>query len=151
MPLGIYVSQVASSSGGSGAPADAQYVTLATNATLTNERVLTAGTNISIVDNGAGSTVVISASAATWTETEVDFGTAPTFNKSFTVTDAAVSAASKVAIVPSGKAPTGLTADEWEWDIIQCAADPAAGSFTVRCLAIPGPVMGKRKLQYQVA
>lgn len=49
----------------SGAPTDARYVVLATNGTLTQERVLTAGTNISIVDNGAGSTVVINASDQT--------------------------------------------------------------------------------------
>lgn len=44
-----------------GAPADAQYVTLATNGTLTVERVLTGTSNqITITDNGAGSTVVLS-------------------------------------------------------------------------------------------
>jgi hypothetical protein len=45
-----------------GAPIGAQYVTIATNATLTNERVLTGTTNqITVTDNGAGSTVVLSA------------------------------------------------------------------------------------------
>lgn len=43
------------------APTDASYVVLSSNATLTNERVLTAGSNISIVDGGAGSTLTISA------------------------------------------------------------------------------------------
>ena len=47
--------------GGGGAPTTAQYVTLATDGTLTNERVLTAGANISITDGGAGSTVTIAA------------------------------------------------------------------------------------------
>ena len=42
------------------APHDAQYVTLVANANLTNERVLTAGTNITIVDSGAGAAVTIS-------------------------------------------------------------------------------------------
>lgn len=42
-----------------GAPTNAQYVTLATDATLTNERVLTAGTGISLTDAGAGSTVTV--------------------------------------------------------------------------------------------
>jgi hypothetical protein len=49
--------------GGGGAPVDAEYVVLALNATLTNERVLTAGTGISIVDGGAGSTVTLSVDA----------------------------------------------------------------------------------------
>lgn len=44
-----------------GAPETAQYLTLATDATLTSERVLTAGTNISFTDGGAGSTLTISA------------------------------------------------------------------------------------------
>lgn len=48
--------------GGGGAPTNATYVTLSNDATLTNERVLTAGTGISIVDGGAGSTITISAS-----------------------------------------------------------------------------------------
>ena len=38
----------------------AEYVTLATEAGLTEERVLTAGSGISLVDGGAGSTLTIS-------------------------------------------------------------------------------------------
>lgn len=45
--------------GGGGAPTSAQYVTLATNGSLSDERVLTAGSGISITDGGAGSTVTI--------------------------------------------------------------------------------------------
>lgn len=41
------------------APSDAQFVVLAVNGTLTNERVLTAGTGIAITDAGAGSTVTV--------------------------------------------------------------------------------------------
>lgn len=47
--------------GGGGAPTNATYVTLSTNATLTNERVLTAGANITLTDNGPGNTLVITA------------------------------------------------------------------------------------------
>lgn len=42
------------------APSDAAYVTLATHSVLTNERVLTAGTNMSFTDAGPGSTLTIS-------------------------------------------------------------------------------------------
>ena len=42
---------------GGGAPTGAQYVTLAVNASLTDERVLTAGTGITLTDGGAGSTI----------------------------------------------------------------------------------------------
>ncbi|HSB15232.1 MAG TPA: glycosyl hydrolase family 28-related protein, partial [Bryobacteraceae bacterium] len=40
--------------GGSGAPTDAQYVGLAVNGTLTNERVLTPGMHMTLTDGGAG-------------------------------------------------------------------------------------------------
>ena len=51
-----------SGGGGGGAPANATYLTLSTNGTLSDERVLTAGTNISFVDAGAGGTLTINAS-----------------------------------------------------------------------------------------
>lgn len=53
------------SGGGSGAPDNAQYVTLIANANLSAERVLTAGTGISLTDNGAGSTVVVANTGVT--------------------------------------------------------------------------------------
>ena len=45
------------------APNDATYVTLSTNATLLNERVLTAGTGIALTDGGAGSTITVDVDA----------------------------------------------------------------------------------------
>lgn len=42
------------SGGGGGAPTNAQYVVMALDATLTNERVLTAGPDMSLTDGGAG-------------------------------------------------------------------------------------------------
>lgn len=44
-----------------GAPATTQYVTLATDGTIPNERVLTAGTGVTVTDGGAGSTVTVAA------------------------------------------------------------------------------------------
>ena len=55
------ITAAASGSSSGGAPADATFVTLSTNGTLTNERVLTAGTGISLSDAGAGSTVTVAA------------------------------------------------------------------------------------------
>lgn len=48
------------STGASGAPINASYVTVSSESGLSNERILTAGANVSIVDNGPGSTIVIS-------------------------------------------------------------------------------------------
>jgi hypothetical protein len=47
--------------GGGGAPTDAQYVTLATDGDLSAERVLTAGTNISLTNDGTNITVAATA------------------------------------------------------------------------------------------
>ena len=79
------------------------------------------------------------------TEVEIDFGTKPVTSKSFTVTDAAVSATSKISIVPSAKTATGrVNTDDVEWDGLSLAAVAGTGSFTVYAVANPGPVVGKR-------
>ena len=58
---GASSSSASGSSGASGAPIGASYLTLGVDGTLTNERVLTAGANITLTDNGPGSTLVIAA------------------------------------------------------------------------------------------
>lgn len=50
--------------GASGAPVGAQYVTMALDGTLTNERVIAPGTGISIADGGANGNVTISNTGA---------------------------------------------------------------------------------------
>ena len=50
---------IAATGGASGAPSDAQYLTLATDNDLTDERVFTAGTGIATTDAGAGSTFTV--------------------------------------------------------------------------------------------
>ena len=50
--------------GGGGAPTDAEYVVMALNGTLTNERKLTAGARVTITDGGAGGDVTIAADAS---------------------------------------------------------------------------------------
>ena len=47
--------------GGGGAPTSSQYVLLSADASLPNERVLTAGANVTLTDGGAGSTVTVAA------------------------------------------------------------------------------------------
>jgi len=48
--------------GGGGAPTNAEYLVLALSGSLSAERVLTAGTNITFVDTGANGTLTINAS-----------------------------------------------------------------------------------------
>ena len=93
--------------GGGGAPTNATYVTLSADATLTQERVLTAGSGITIVDGGAGSTVTISASGGGATLTAatitVPFGLQA---RTATVVDAGATAASKVMVTWGNTANT---------------------------------------------
>lgn len=51
--------------GGGGAPTDAEYVVMSLNGTLTNERVLTAGTGISVTDGGPASNATIANTGVT--------------------------------------------------------------------------------------
>ena len=67
---------VGKTAGDSGAPEDAEYVTLSADGDLANARVLTEGTGIEITDNGAGTTVDIGladtgVTAATYTNATV--------------------------------------------------------------------------------
>jgi hypothetical protein len=52
----------ASSGSGNGAPTNAAYVLVSSSASLTSGRVLTAGANVTITDNGAGNSIVIAES-----------------------------------------------------------------------------------------
>lgn len=88
----------------------------------------------------------------TWTEVEIDFGSVPVYEATFTITDAAItSPAVKMAIIPCGKAATGRTADDWQWDGGTFAANPGTGSAECFAAFFPGPIVGRRTLQYQVA
>lgn len=49
-------------------PTTASYVTLGTDAALANERVLTAGTGISLTDGGAGSTLTVASTITQYTD-----------------------------------------------------------------------------------
>jgi hypothetical protein len=88
---------------------------------------------------------------ASWTEAEIDFGSRPVYEASFTITDAAItSSAVKMQVLPCGKAATGRTADDWQWDGATFAANPGTGSATVYAQFMPGPIVGRRKVQYSV-
>lgn len=60
------------SGGGGGAPSDASYLVLGTDATLTDERVLTAGTGITLTDAGAGSTLTVKVTDNTYQPLDSD-------------------------------------------------------------------------------
>jgi hypothetical protein len=59
--------------GGGGAPTDAQYLTLAANGGLSDERVLTAGTGISLTDGGAGGALTVAATGGGGAPTDAQY------------------------------------------------------------------------------
>ena len=74
----VGVVTITTGGGGGGAPTNASYLVLGTNVTLTNERVLTAGTGITLTDGGAGGNLTIAASSSgggNATTAVLDFGT----------------------------------------------------------------------------
>jgi hypothetical protein len=85
-----------------------------------------------------------------WKVAEIDFGTKPQWSQTFTITDAAVASTSHIAVACSGQVATGRTGDDWAWDALVLTAVSGTGSFALTAYAIPGPVVGKRKIQYQI-
>lgn len=134
------VTAISGGGGGGGAPTNAEYITVSTNGALTQERVLTAGTNVSFVDAGAGSTFTVNAATQFHSATAtIDFGTSEDGNASTTVSAAWITGAS--ALSPSIDAVT--TADHDPEDAIAegitvyCEA-PGAGSVVVNAAAPEG-------------
>jgi hypothetical protein len=89
MPLGVVAwpssmpAIIAEPAGSGGAPTTAQYVTLATDGTLTQERVLTAGTGITLTDGGAGGAITVAASGVFPSGIDVSGGSVTLQNDEF--------------------------------------------------------------------
>jgi hypothetical protein len=85
-------------------------------------------------------------------EAEIDFGSGkPKYDASFTVTDADVTTSSKISVSPSGNVATSRVGNDWEWDGVIMAALAGIGNFSLYCTALPGPIVGKRKIYYTIA
>lgn len=92
------------------------------------------------------------AAAITITQVEVDFGNSVNVVEvTTTVTDAAVSATSKLLLSVAGDAPTGGDADDVMVQDYQLSAVPVSGSFDLTARCIDGPTNGKLKVNYLAA
>lgn len=142
--------QVQVPSGGTGGTSTVQDEGVTQSTTVTTFNFVGAGVTAS--GSGATATITIPGGAgAGWTEVEVDFGSMPVYDSTFTITDAAItSSAVKVIINPCGKAATGRTADDWQWDTCNVVANPGTGSATCYVVFFPGPIAGRRKFQYTI-
>lgn len=110
------------------------------------------GAGVTAADLGGKTVVTIEGGSGSFTvtETEVDFGSTPVTEATFTVTDAGVSAASKIMCLESGNVATGRVGADSLWDSIVYSALGASGNFTLYARA-SGAVVGKRKVFYTFA
>jgi hypothetical protein len=105
---------------------------------------LEAGAGLTIT----GTTMTASGTGGTFVEIEVDFGTTNLTQKIFTITDAGVSATSKIVISISGNTATGRNADETQMEVFYTFATPGTGAFDLLVKSLEGPVVGTYKLFY---
>jgi hypothetical protein len=118
----------ATGGGGSGAPDNALYVTLSTDGTLTNERVLTGTSNqITVTDGGAGSTVTLS------TPQNIHTSATPQFARLGLGASADSSAVGKFAgqyYSPTNDDGNSSTADTIDWDAGNTRLSTLTGNCT---------------------
>ena len=86
------------------------------------------------------------------TEVEIDFGSTPVTEKTFTIVDSRIVSSYKVTVSPSGTAPTGLTSDAWFTDPMFLIAEAGTGQFTLYATTMSARrVIGPRKILYKVS
>lgn len=108
---------------------------------------LPGGTATFLRADGAFASPTASASIS---QTEIDFGTTPVAEASFLITDAAVSAASRIIGTVAYVAPTGKDLDELEMDGLDLKFAPGSGQFTLYARGLDGYVADKFLVNYSV-
>jgi hypothetical protein len=80
--------------------------------------------------------------------TEIDFGTTPIIEKSFTITDANITSLSNVIVQIAYVVPTGKELDELEFDTFDFRCVSSSGSFILYARSLEGYVADKFKINY---
>lgn len=107
------------------------------------------GAGVACTKSGVTGTATIAGGAgASWTVTEINFGVDAKFVAKATVTDAAITATTKIMVLQSGIAATGRQADENEMDSITCSAIPGTGDFVLQCACQRSVTHGLFKVNY---
>lgn len=81
-------------------------------------------------------------------QTEIDFGTTPVDEATFTITDTEVTTASDIIAQVAYVAPTGKELDELEFDTLDFRAVAGTGQFTLHVSSKEGYVADKFKVNY---
>lgn len=109
------------------------------------------GRSVTLGEDGLVPTSVlpVMTAASAVTQVEIDLGTTPVYSKSVTVTDATCEPTFNVLVSPSADPATGRGSDDNLWDGLILSAAAGTGEFTLHVIAVPGPVSGKRNINYQ--
>jgi hypothetical protein len=84
-------------------------------------------------------------------ETEIDFGTTPTLEKTFNVIDAEVTTGSQILLTKAMKSPSsGRDIDEIRAESLELTAKALAGSFDLNVKSLSAVVTGKFIINYLV-
>lgn len=81
-------------------------------------------------------------------QTEVDFGTTPVSEASFTVTDSEVTTGTQLLAQVAYEAPTSKDLDEVEMDALDIKCTSGAGQFTMYIRGMDGYIADKFKINY---
>jgi hypothetical protein len=130
-------------------------VTNLTTDLAAKQETLVSGTNIKTINGssvlGAGNLVVSGATSIS--QTEVDFGTTPLAEQTFTITDVAATIGSKIMATVAYDAPTGKDLDEIDMDdlVIKCG-NATSGFFNMFIKSNDGSYLAdKFKINYIIA
>ena len=147
---------VAVNKGGSGRATSTAYAVICGGTTATNQHQSIAGVGTTgqlLTSNGPGALPTFQTSVAPFmSTTEINFGTTPVNQRTFTITDALVSATDYINAQVAYVAPTGKQLDELEFDSFDFKCVAGAGQFTLYARTIDmGYVAGNFKINYIVS
>ena len=84
------------------------------------------------------------------TQVEVDFGALPSWGAEFALVVPAATGASRVNVWESGATATGRVGNDQAWDQLLLSAAPSLGQIVITAIPMPGPVVGRRVVCYQI-
>jgi hypothetical protein len=114
------------------------------------ELYLATDTNQLYVGTALGNTPVAGGGSASVSQVEIDFGSLPVAEASFTITDATVNPTSHIVGTVAYVAPTGKDLDELEMDGLDLKFGPGSGQFTLYARGRDGYIADKFKVNYVV-
>ena len=85
---------------------------------------------------------------ASLSQTEIDFGSTPVDEKTFTITDSHINTSSEIMVQLAYVAPTGKEIDELEFDSFDFRAVAGSGNFTLYARSLEGLVADKFIINY---